>query len=144
MVFRFRLALTPLRLLVIASILVVFEPTYHVWSDHGLSRPSRRLDPPAHDTCLDPVFEAATTPRQNAALFMLARNSEVDEAIHAVRSLETSFNQHFDYPWVFLNDVEWSSEFKTRVRAASTASNITFATIPSSMWGWPPSLTEAS
>ena len=76
---------------------------------------------------------------------MLARNSEVDEAIHAVRSLENSFNQWFGYPWVFLNDVEWTAEFKGRVGSEITSGGtVTFDTIDSSMWGWPSHFTEDS
>lgn len=48
----------------------------------------------------------------NATLLMLARNSEVDTAANSVRELEDKFNKQFGYPWVFLNEVEFSDEFK--------------------------------
>lgn len=48
----------------------------------------------------------------NATLLMLARNSDLDNVIRSMRRLEDRFNVHYKYPWVFLNDVEFSEEFK--------------------------------
>jgi len=127
--------------LVLAILLLIFEPVYHVRNAYSFARPTTRLDPPAQETCVEPEIEAASTPRQSAAIFMLARNSEVDDAIHAVRSLETQFNQWFQYPWIFLNDVEWSEEFKTKV-GAETSGKAVFETIDKSMWDWPEHFTE--
>lgn len=53
--------------------------------------------------------------RANATLLMLARNSDVDSALRSVRELEDRFNRKFHYPWVFLNEVPFSSEFKKYV-----------------------------
>lgn len=53
------------------------------------------------------------TPRRaNATLLMLARNSELEKAAQSVRELEDKFNARFNYPWIFLNEVEFSDEFK--------------------------------
>ena len=49
---------------------------------------------------------------QNATLFMLARNSDVESAADSVRQLEEKFNKNFGYPWTFLNEVPFSEEFK--------------------------------
>jgi alpha 1,2-mannosyltransferase len=43
---------------------------------------------------------------------MLARNSDLDGALSSIRELERQFNRNFGYPWVFLNEVEFTSEFK--------------------------------
>ncbi len=51
--------------------------------------------------------------RANAAILMLARNSDVDNAVRSVRRLEDRFNKNFQYPWVFLNEEPFSDEFKT-------------------------------
>ncbi|GAB7343677.1 hypothetical protein MBLNU457_1664t1 [Dothideomycetes sp. NU457] len=127
--------------LALAIFLVVLEPIHHVRNAYSFARPTERLDPPAHQACVNPEVEAARTVRQSAAIFMLARNSEVDDAIHAVRSLETQFNQWFGYPWVFLNDVEWTEDFKTRV-SAEIKGKAVFETIDKSMWGWPGHFTD--
>nr|VWO94812.1 Glycolipid 2-alpha-mannosyltransferase [Ganoderma boninense] len=55
------------------------------------------------------------TRRANATLLMLARNSDVKDAVRSVRRLEDRFNKKFGYPWVFLNEEPFSEEFKTCV-----------------------------
>ncbi|KZS88860.1 glycosyltransferase family 15 protein [Sistotremastrum niveocremeum HHB9708] len=84
-----------------------------------------------------------TTPRRkaNAALVMLARNSDVDEVIRSMKRLEDKFNRKFDYPWVFLNDQPFNAEFKKRTRAA-TNSKVSYATIPHDDWHQPVSIDE--
>lgn len=59
------------------------------------------------------TLPSADTPRKaNATLLMLARNSELEKAAQSVRELEEKFNFRFNYPWIFLNEVEFSDEFK--------------------------------
>ena len=43
---------------------------------------------------------------------MLVRNSELDSALSSVKQLEERFNKRFGYPWVFLNEVPFTDEFK--------------------------------
>jgi alpha 1,2-mannosyltransferase len=50
--------------------------------------------------------------RANATLLMLARNSDLDGAVQAVRELEDRFNRKHNYPWVFLNEEPFSDHFK--------------------------------
>ena len=54
-------------------------------------------------------------PRANATLLMLARNSDVDDVVRAVRELEDRFNHNHRYPWVFLNEESFSDDFKRYV-----------------------------
>ncbi|KAH8116552.1 glycosyl transferase [Phellopilus nigrolimitatus] len=99
---------------------------------HGLSFP--RPNAPVNVTispALDPL-----THRANATLFMLARNSELDGVEATVRSLEQSFNRKHRYPWVFLNEVPFTYEFKRRIRALTRA-DVHFGLIPSDHW-YPP------
>jgi hypothetical protein len=51
--------------------------------------------------------------RANATLMMLARNSDLDGAIRSVQGLEDRFNHQFHYPWVFLNDEDFTDDFVT-------------------------------
>ena len=55
------------------------------------------------------------TRRANATMLMLARNSDVNDAVRSVRRLEDRFNKKFGYPWLFLNEEPFSEEFKTCV-----------------------------
>lgn len=50
--------------------------------------------------------------RANATLVMLARNSDLNGVISSVEQLEARFNRKFNYPWVFLNDEPFSTDFK--------------------------------
>jgi len=72
----------------------------------------------AHPTYSDAADADASTAgasprhRANATFVMLARNSDVDDAVYSVRSLEDRFNREHNYPWVFLNEEPFSDEFK--------------------------------
>lgn len=61
--------------------------------------------------------------RANATFLMLARNSDVDDAVHAVRSIEDRFNRRHNYPWVFLNEEPFSDDFK-RCAASHSSFNV--------------------
>lgn len=126
------------KLLVGVAVLLVIEVLVHVRS-FNVQRPSTNLDPPFYTGCQEPVLN--TSSRASAALVMLARNQDVDGAVGSVRSVQQQFNQHFGYPWVFLNDKQWSPEFKRRVGRAveegGGGATATFETISSDMWGFP-------
>src|SRR5216683_1256431 len=50
--------------------------------------------------------------RANATLVMLARNSDLEGAVQAVREMEDRFNRNYNYPWVFLNEEPFTDDFK--------------------------------
>ncbi|EMD36044.1 glycosyltransferase family 15 protein [Gelatoporia subvermispora B] len=80
---------------------------------------------------------SADTPRKaNATLLMLARNSELEKAAQSVRELEEKFNFRFNYPWIFLNEVEFSDEFKANMTELASG-QVTFGVIPSDHWYQP-------
>lgn len=112
------------------------ELLFHI-SKFTIRQPSTILDAPFSASC-GPQTDNSTV-RENATLLMLARNSEVDDAIASVLSVQEQFNNHFGYGWVFLNDKEWTAEFKTKVsQAIGGRAEAKFETIPESMWGFPP------
>ncbi|KAF4548127.1 Glycolipid 2-alpha-mannosyltransferase-like protein 2 [Elsinoe fawcettii] len=119
-------------------LLLVLEPCHHAQTSYPIPDPPESLDAPFFKTCQDAAVYADNTPRESAVLFMLARNSEAYAAAKTVRNLEAKFNQHFNYPWVFLNDQPFEKAFKNKVSAAlSPGTNVTFASITPDMWGWP-------
>ncbi|KAJ8105408.1 hypothetical protein ONZ43_g7437 [Nemania bipapillata] len=95
--------------------------------------PSRELDTPFYSTCQEPDVGA---PRENAAIVMLARNEEVEEARRSVESLERHFNQWFKYPIVFLNDEPWSDAFIQTLNATTSAETF-FENVPKKEWLFP-------
>lgn len=91
------------------------------------------IDSPFHIGCRE---IDNTQPRANATFVVLARNSEVDNVIKSMISLERHFNQWFNYPWVFLNDEEFEPEFKEKVQKYSK--RVEFGVIPKPMWDFDP------
>lgn len=82
------------------------------------------------------TIEESKKPRENAAFVVLARNSELDEVIDSMNSLERHFNQWFNYPWVFLNDEQFTKEFKDAVRKASSG-KVEFGMVEPTVWHMP-------
>lgn len=102
----------------------------------GMKNLSSKIDFPFEVGCRVPDVDA---PRANASLVMLARNSELEDVVKLMESLERHFNQWFNYPWVFLNDVEFSEEFKTTVQS-HTKAKCEFGTIAPEKWNFSPDI----
>lgn len=83
--------------------------------------------------CLDPQTSG---PRANAAFVVLARDKELEGVIQSLKSIERHFNRWFHYPYVFLNDGEFSTEFKETI-TNYTSARVEFGKIDPSMWGYP-------
>jgi mannosyltransferase len=131
----FRAIFSHWKLITCVFLLLLLEVCVHLHS-YAVSRPSTPLDAPFHTGCQDPVLN--TTSRANAVMMMLARNSEAAGAAVSVRSVQEQFNDNFGYPWVFLNDVEWSEEFKATIgEAVGQKAQVSFDVIPKEMWGYP-------
>ncbi|KAJ7214164.1 nucleotide-diphospho-sugar transferase [Mycena haematopus] len=76
------------------------------------------------------------TRRANATFVILARNSDLDGALLSVRGIEDRFNRRFSYPYVFLNEEEFTEDFKRRIRNL-TPSRVDFGVIPKEHWYQP-------
>lgn len=74
--------------------------------------------------------------RVKACYVVLVRNSELDGIIPTMRQIEDTFNKKYNYPYVFLNNEPFTSEFMDKVRL-STNSDVLFGEIDQSMWGYP-------
>lgn len=53
--------------------------------------------------------------KANAAIVMLARNSDLKGILVSMKQMEDRFNKKFRYPYVFLNEEPFSDQFKTCV-----------------------------
>lgn len=71
-----------------------------------------------------------------ATLYTLCRNSDLYPLLKTIASYEYRFNARYKYDWVFLNDKEFSDEFKDLVSAA-VSGNAYFGLIPESEWSIP-------
>lgn len=59
--------------------------------------------------------------RTNAALITLVRNEELDQLLSTMSDLERTWNNKFNYPYIFFNDVPFTEEFKQKTRAMTKA-----------------------
>ncbi|KAI0145072.1 glycosyltransferase family 15 protein [Xylariaceae sp. FL1272] len=116
----------------IILIAALIEVTFHASKFH-VPKPDHDRDFPFHDGCVEPDVNG---PRENAAIVMLARNQEVQQARRSVESLERQFNQWFKYPIVFLNDEPWSETFIQTLKA-STRAETHFEYVPKKEWLFP-------
>ncbi|VUG17551.1 KTR1 [Brettanomyces bruxellensis] len=77
--------------------------------------------------------------RENATLFSLVRNSELDGMLSSIKYVEERFNNRFHYDWVFMNDKPFTEYFKGNVSAAVSGRAI-FSEIPKEFWDIPDSI----
>jgi alpha 1,2-mannosyltransferase len=56
---------------------------------------------------------------------MLARESDLPGVLSSMRSLEERFNTQWQYPWVLLNEVAFSDEFKACAHSRALLSDLT-------------------
>ena len=74
--------------------------------------------------------------RINACIFILSRNSDLDDLTRTIRELELRFNSAFNYPYVVVNDVEFTDDFK-RTIASATNATVEFGLVPPEHWSVP-------
>ncbi|EGF99049.1 family 15 glycosyltransferase, partial [Melampsora larici-populina 98AG31] len=84
------------------------------------------------------VYPALMNPyrRANATFVALVRSSERESMMQSMRSIEDRVNRKFGYPWVFLNEEEFTEDFKAGVKSM-TRSQVYFGLIPKEDWGYP-------
>lgn len=70
---------------------------------------SPETSPPIIPPTVNGTHERA---RANATFVILARNTDIDGTVRSIRSIEDRFNREYQYPYVFLNEVPFTDEFK--------------------------------
>ncbi|CAN6614955.1 alpha-1,2 mannosyltransferase Ktr1p [Trichomonascus vanleenenianus] len=74
--------------------------------------------------------------RENATLVTLARNNDLEKLLPSVRAVEDRWNYQFHYDWVFLNNEEFSDEFKEQI-SALVSGQVKFGLIEKKHWSYP-------
>lgn len=95
----------------------------------------------AFEDALNELHFKTTTPNNNsttvkAAFVVLVRNSELDDLRSAMRQMEDRFNHRYNYPWVFLNDADFSDEFKAKTKGIASGKTF-YGKVDDTMWGYP-------
>eukprot|EP00887_Chlorella_sp_A99_P004450 scaffold30.g4450.t1 len=81
--------------------------------------------------------------RPRAALFVLARNSDLAGVLSSMLQLEARFNRRGAYPYVFVNDRPFTRVFK-RTTSAATSAPCFYGQVPPGQWGFAPHVNQAS
>lgn len=79
--------------------------------------------------------------RVKAAFVILARNSDLNGIRSSIRQMEDRFNRKFNYPYVFLNEENFTDEFKEKT-SSLTNSETHYGKIDTDMWGYPDHVNE--
>lgn len=74
--------------------------------------------------------------RIKATFVTLARNEELYDLIKSIRTVEDRFNRKFNYDWVFLNDKEFTQEFKD-LTSSIVSGKTKYGKIPTEHWSYP-------
>lgn len=101
-------------------------------------RTAAALAGPASTGYLSPpdFIEGRYVQRENATFVSLCRNSDLVGILASIRDIEDRFNHAYHYDWVFLNEEEFTEEFK-RTISAFVSGNAIFAKIPFEHWSIP-------
>lgn len=76
--------------------------------------------------------------RAAATMLSLVQNKDLEEMIGSLMEVERVFNHKFNYPYTFLNDEEFTDEFKDAIRNALPAERVVrFGTIDPEDWSVP-------
>lgn len=74
--------------------------------------------------------------KENAVILILCRNREADEISNTLKNFENVFNKAYKYPYLFLNDEEFSDEFKKKVKEVISTDAV-FGKLETHEWGYP-------
>ncbi|KAI8147913.1 nucleotide-diphospho-sugar transferase [Fennellomyces sp. T-0311] len=72
----------------------------------------------------------------SACFVILVRNSELDGIKSSMEQMERTFNSKYNYPYVFLNDDEFSPEFIKATKSIGSAEKL-YGKVDDQMWGYP-------
>lgn len=75
--------------------------------------------------------------RPKACFVSLVKNSELDQMLESVEQIQLRFNNKYKYDWVFLNDKDFTDEFRHKIRESLPGINVKFGLIPVEHWSYP-------
>lgn len=100
-----------------------WNPSRQTDSDDNQASPFKNAEEqPIYEEPVVPAWENST--RARAAFVILTRNSELDALRKTMQQLEGRFNRKFNYPYVFLNDEEFTDEFRELTTGLTSAKTL--------------------
>lgn len=76
----------------------------------------------------------------NATFVSLVRNSELRQVVSTIKQIESTFNDKYHYPYVFLNDETFTDRFKDTILKLVPHSTVEFGVIDRNDWVKPSSV----
>jgi hypothetical protein len=67
------------------------------------------------------ILATNNTERLNAAIIILVRNKELNTILYTLKQFEERWNKKYNYPYVYLNDEPFTSEFIEKTSAITKA-----------------------
>ncbi|GAA5860317.1 hypothetical protein JCM1840_002860 [Sporobolomyces johnsonii] len=141
--------IAPLIALLVAAVVLVTSLNPSPWLDSSLPLFLRRPPPLTSETsapsspvqgCQD-LSITALEPRENAAIVLLIRESDLDELLPTLRNFEARFNAHFRYPYVFItspDDPPLPAQFRDAVAGVLPDGAVTeWGQVPDDHWRIP-------
>ncbi|KAI8376137.1 nucleotide-diphospho-sugar transferase [Radiomyces spectabilis] len=126
-----------IQILLGAIILIVLGYTlFPDTSDEAWQKHTARFRQQLLNKKLSSIRPGGKSGQVKAAFVVLARNDELVGIKSAIQQMEDRFNHRFNYPYVFLNDDEFTDEFK-QMTSSLTNAETHYGTIDRSMWGYP-------
>ncbi|KAJ7784885.1 glycosyltransferase family 15 protein [Mycena maculata] len=108
-----------------------------------IPRPRLWHEPPYKAPIPEKYYHTAnSTRRASAVILILARNRNLPGVVSSMTQLEDKFNRKFGYPYVFLNEVPFTEEFKQEITALTSAP-VQFGLIPPEHWYQPSWIDES-
>ncbi|KAI5180424.1 alpha 1,2-mannosyltransferase [Nematocida sp. AWRm80] len=74
--------------------------------------------------------------KESACILILCRNDDINEIKRTISIFEERYNKRYNYPYVLLNDIEFTEEFKKEFQS-TTQSLVEFGVVPKDHWGYP-------
>ncbi|KAJ5160227.1 Glycolipid 2-alpha-mannosyltransferase 2 [Penicillium canariense] len=113
---------------------LISRSSFHLPSSASFPRP----DPSYEDfkSHQPQNFGTNSSERVNATFVTLARNSDIWDIAKSIRTVEDRFNRNYNYDWVFLNDKEFSDDFK-KLTTSLVSGTTHYGKIPEEHWSYP-------
>ncbi|KAI5165810.1 alpha 1,2-mannosyltransferase [Nematocida sp. AWRm79] len=77
-----------------------------------------------------------TVQKESACIFILCRNSDISGLKPTITKFEKYFNKKYQYPYVLVNDVPFTEDFKKEFTSL-TGNPVEFGIIPTEHWSYP-------
>lgn len=74
--------------------------------------------------------------KENAVILILCRNSDLNGIVSSLNDFESTFNRTYQYPYVFLNDDDFTQEFKDKIKTV-ISTTAEYGKVAGDSWGMP-------